>query len=229
MSMDIVAYIWQKSQSQGSARTLLLTLAIHANDCCGVAWASDTTLRGEVNVSRQRIHELKNALEARGDLLIVERPGTTNLYFVAAHGQPLGAQGDYRTTKRNQHQPGCPLREAAVWQQCVRQLAQEIFDDEPTEVSGMSDTSVESSPDRREGVSDPPDPQVSEIPDKGCQESLTQKTTENKRRKQGAPPAPVFSLSPDKPETHRPFWCEAHGFCHSERFPNHRPDCWLER
>jgi hypothetical protein len=83
MSMAIVQHVWQKSQSQGSARTLLLTLAIHANDCCGVAWVSDTTLRHEVNISRQRIHELKNQLEDMGELVIRERPGYTNLYFVA--------------------------------------------------------------------------------------------------------------------------------------------------
>jgi hypothetical protein len=47
------------------------------------------------------------------------------------------------------------------------------------------------------------------------------------REKKGAPAAPV-SLSLDKPERHNPFWCEAHGFCHGERLPDHRPDCWRE-
>ena len=93
MSMTIVHHVLGKSQTQGSARTLLLTLAIHANGCCGVAWVSDTTLRHEVNVSRQRIHELKNVVEASGELIIVERPGYTNLYFVAWQGQPVGGQG----------------------------------------------------------------------------------------------------------------------------------------
>jgi hypothetical protein len=110
MSMPIVHHVWQKSQTQGSARTLLLTLAIHANDCCGVAWVSDTTLRHEVNVSRQRIHELKNALKATGELIIVERPGYTNLYFVSWQGQPVGGQGAYRAAPGSTHEPGCPLR-----------------------------------------------------------------------------------------------------------------------
>jgi hypothetical protein len=110
MSIPIVQHVWQKSQSKGSARTLLLTLAIHANDCCGVAWVSDTTLRHEVNVSRQRIHELKNLLEDAGELVIVERPGHTNLYFVAWQGQPVGGQGAYRAAPGSTHEPGCPLR-----------------------------------------------------------------------------------------------------------------------
>jgi hypothetical protein len=110
MSIPIVQHVWQKSQTQGSARTLLLTLAIHANDCCGVAWVSDTTLRHEVNVSRQRIHELKNAVKATGELIIVERPGYTNLYFVAWQGQPVGGQGSYRAAPRSTHELGYPLR-----------------------------------------------------------------------------------------------------------------------
>jgi hypothetical protein len=110
MSMSIVHHVLSKSQTQGSARTLLLTLAIHANDCCGVTWVSDTTLRHEVNVSRPRIHELKNAVKATGELTIVERPGYTNLYFVAWQGQPVGGQGAYRAAPGSTHEPGCPLR-----------------------------------------------------------------------------------------------------------------------
>src|SRR2546430_17325372 len=89
MSMPIVHHVREKSQAKGSARTLLLNLAIYANDCCGVAWPSDATLYHETNVSRQRIHELKNALEAKGELVILERPGATNLHFVACQGKAL--------------------------------------------------------------------------------------------------------------------------------------------
>jgi hypothetical protein len=33
----------------------------------------------------------------------------------------------------------------------------------------------------------------------------------------------------DKPEMQNPFWCDAHGFAHGERQPDHQPDCVLER
>jgi hypothetical protein len=61
-------------------------------------------------------------------------------------------------------------------------------------------------------------------------ENLTSRFVKSKREreKKGAPPAP-FSLSPDKPEMHNPFWCDAHSFCHGERLPDHRPDCARER
>jgi hypothetical protein len=52
--------------------------------------------------------------------------------------------------------------------------------------------------------------------------------SKSEREKKGAPPAP-FSLSPDKPEMHNPFWCNAHGFAHGERLPDRRSDCARER
>jgi hypothetical protein len=33
----------------------------------------------------------------------------------------------------------------------------------------------------------------------------------------------------DKPERQSRWWCDAHGFCHSERLPDHRPGCVQER
>jgi hypothetical protein len=193
MSMASVHHVLQKSQSKGSARTLALTVAIHANDCCGVAWPSDTTLRHEVNVSRQRIHELKNMVEDAGELLIIERPGTTNLYFVAVHGKPLGPQGEYLTSKLGTHQPGCPLRDPALRRRYERQVTGQR-EERPEAVSERVDPPVDSAAVAGRGVSDPPDPQRSEIPDGGCQKSLTQKTRENKREKK-EPPAAPFSLS----------------------------------
>ena len=170
MSMTIVHHVLGKSQTQGSARTLLLTLAIHANDCCGVAWVSDTTLRHEVNVSRQRIHELKNAVEATGELIIVERPGYTNLYFVAWHGQPVGGQGSYRAAPGSTHEPGCPLRRRMP-------VAPGTGG-----VSGESDT-------QESGGSDTP-----------CQEALTQTTRDNDTENEAKPVSLSFEDGPHGPE-----------------------------
>ena len=116
MSMAMVAHVREKSQTRHSARTFLLDLAIYANDCCGVAWAADEVLRRNANVSRQRIHELKNAVEEIGELAILERPGLTNLYFVAWQGKPVGGT----SMDDGRHEPRCPLRHPAVAQRCAR-------------------------------------------------------------------------------------------------------------
>ena len=39
---------------------------------------------------------------------------------------------------------------------------------------------------------------------------------------------PKFDGQGNKPERRNPFWCDAHGFVHSARLPDHHPDCWLE-
>jgi hypothetical protein len=61
-------------------------------------------------------------------------------------------------------------------------------------------------------------------------ENVQSVAPEKKREsyQKGAPPAPS-ALARDKPEMLHPCWCEAHGFAHGERLPDHRPDCWLER
>jgi hypothetical protein len=201
MSISIVHHVREKSQAKGSARTLLLNLAIYANDCCGVAWPADATLYHDVNVSRQRIHELKNALKHSGELVIVERPGTTNLYYVAWHGQSLG--GTYADT--GQHDPRCPLRYAH---------AKEGSEGSDTPAPMVASLSPEI-----------PDPPVSENSDTSPQSSLTQKQVKT-REKNDAPPAPIALAHPqtktsswpravrlstivDKPEAASPYWCAA--------------------
>jgi hypothetical protein len=180
MSMFIVHHVLGKSQTQGSARTLLLTLAIHANDCCGVAWVSDTTLRHEVNVSRQRIHELKNAVKGSGELTIIERPGYTNLYFVSWQGQPVGGQGAYRAMPGTTHEPGCPLRQGV-----------------PVTPRRGDRGEGSGRPDR--GVSGASDTQGSGPSDGGCQADLTQKTTDNETENEARPVALVPDNGPDGP------------------------------
>jgi hypothetical protein len=75
----------------------------------------------------------------------------------------------------------------------------------------------------------PPEPEKVKSETGNCVEvleNLPDKVVETKEREKKEPP---FSLSPEKPEKQSPFWCEAHGFCHSERLDDRRPDCWLER
>jgi hypothetical protein len=161
MSMSIVHHVREKSQAKGSARTLLLNLAIYANDCCGVAWPSDTTLFHDVNVSRQRIHELKNALEAMGALVIVERPGSTNLYLVAWQGQPLGGT----SRDAGQHDLRCPVRHPHLAASGTALEGDGCPTHDGGEESDISDSREDYAPDAGGGASDPPDPQGSEISD----------------------------------------------------------------
>lgn len=209
MSISIVDHVRGKSQSKNSARTLLLNLAIYANDCCGVAWPADETLYHDVNVSRQRIHELKNRLEEMGELVIIERPGSTNLYFVAWQGKPLG--GTSRDTGR--HDPRCPLRNPMWAAACAR-----LWADHPVTPDAGEGSEIPNTPMTLE-ESEGPDPQESEISDRGYQTFLTQKTKDITSEITG-PPAWMIAQRPQAPPAHElpkaerqsRFWCEACGY-----------------
>jgi hypothetical protein len=78
----------------------------------------------------------------------------------------------------------------------------------------------------------PPQPEkVKSEPDKSLEslENMAHKVVENKEREKKGKSASPVSLSPEKAERHNPFWCEAHGFCHSERLPDQLPECRVER
>jgi hypothetical protein len=221
MSLSIVHHVREKSQSKGSARTLLLNLAIYANDCCGVAWPADATLHHDVHVSRQRIHELKNRLEATGELVIVERPGTTNLYCVAWQGKPLG--GTFAETGR--HDPSCPLRHPHLAAPAASPGANGPTTSERREGSDISDTLI------TPGVSETPDAQESETSGGGGQISLTRKQGKTSQKspvrlrrlmahaqRHGAD-APREPTSPPPcvgyPRSgERPRYCPGHGYSH---------------
>ena len=58
-------------------------------------------------------------------------------------------------------------------------------------------------------------------------EKVIDKVVDTKERKEKEVQPVSFSV--EKAETLSPYWCEAHGFCHGERLPDHRPDCARER
>jgi hypothetical protein len=104
--------------------------------------------------------------------VIVERPGTTNLYCVAWQGNPLG--GTFHDTGR--HDPRCPLRHPHRAARSTSPQADSPTATEVREGSEISDPLV------TPGVSEAPDPQGSETSDP--------KTRENDRENTGAPAAP---------------------------------------
>ena len=149
-----------------------------------------------------------------GELVIVERPGLTNLYLVAWQGQPLG--GTSQDT--GQHDPRCPLRHPHLAASGTSLEGDDCLTHDGGEGSEISDPPEDHAPDPGGEGSDLPDPQGSEISDRGGQETLTQKTRENDHQNTGAsarmiaqrPYTPPAS-APPKAEQHSPFWCQACG------------------
>ena len=154
-----------------------------------------------------------------GELVIVERPGTTNLYFVAWQGKPLG--GTCREPQ-DRHDLHCPLRNPDLAQRCARQWPDRFRAPTAGQGSGIPEPST------TRGVSDFSDPQGSDISEGRGQETLTQKTLEENDFENTAAPAAPMRSRPTNPKCKTPSGVPAHGFAHSERLPDHHPDCWVE-
>jgi hypothetical protein len=83
----------RRSQQVGSARLVLLTIAVHVNPS-GIAWPSFATLAVETKLSRRHVIRLVKRLEASGELDVERRPGRTNVYRVKlSTGAMLESQG----------------------------------------------------------------------------------------------------------------------------------------
>ena len=180
MSMASVAQVRSSSKSRGSARTLLLVIASHANPDTGWAWPSLDTLAQEVAITRRHVIRLVAHLETLGELEVRRGHGRGHVNF-------------YRV--------------------CL-EIASEKVTSRP-EKGDMVPPKKVTSATRKGDICD--------------REKVTSLSPESKqeREKKAPPPAPVVLL-PEKPEMHGPFWCDAHGFGHSDRLPDHRPDCARE-
>jgi hypothetical protein len=73
--------VLRHSQAVGSARLVLLAIAVHVNPS-GIAWPSFATLAVETKLSRRHVIRLVKRLEASGELDVERRPGRTNVYRV---------------------------------------------------------------------------------------------------------------------------------------------------
>jgi hypothetical protein len=71
--------VLRRSQSVGSARLVLLAIAVHINPS-GIAWPSYTTLAVETKLSRRHVIRLVKRLEESGELDVERRTGRTNVY-----------------------------------------------------------------------------------------------------------------------------------------------------
>lgn len=83
MSIAVMTQVWEKSTQKGAALLLLLALADFAN-AEGIAWPSIETLAQRTRVSERQVQRAAYALEAKGELYIMQGVGRThpNHYFI---------------------------------------------------------------------------------------------------------------------------------------------------
>lgn len=82
MSIKIMDWVFDNSKSQGLERLILLVLADHCNHDGEDAFPRISVIARRANVSERTVKRKLNDLVALGELEIVKRNGTSNLYKI---------------------------------------------------------------------------------------------------------------------------------------------------
>lgn len=81
MSIKVTSYVWEHSTQKGAGLLLLLAVADAANED-GEAYPKLGTLAVKARMSLSNARLVVNDLEVAGELVVQERPGTSNIYIV---------------------------------------------------------------------------------------------------------------------------------------------------
>jgi hypothetical protein len=210
MHFKSLLHVRDHSKAKGRAHHLLSYIAQHVNMHTGEAFdLSVERLADRLDVTPQWIRQLRTRLVETGELLVKQSRGRhPNVYIIPFERCPA-CQG------------GNPKVDLPV---------DIIPDDRNPQVEDLQPETQPESFEAPTRNSDRPNPKLGECFKAVLEriESRKDSCKEVKERKEGAT-RNILETWWDKPERRNPFWCEAHGFCHSERLPDHRPDCAREQ
>jgi hypothetical protein len=202
MHFKSLLHVRDHAKVVGTARQLLQDIALHVNMHTGEAFElSVDRLAHRLDVTPQWVRRLKARLVEAGELIVQQSRGRRpNIYRIP-------------TERCHACQATNPKQEFRV--------AQDPDEGNPKLPRPQPETVTPSTRNyghlhtrqkvlRYQGV----EPETGVLKESG-------------KREKKEPP--IFSLMLDKPERQSRWWCDAHGFCHSERLPDHRPGCVQER
>jgi hypothetical protein len=210
MHFKSLLHVRDHSKAKGRAHHLLEYIAQHVNRHTGEAFdLSVERLADRLDVTPQWVRQLRTRLVETGELIVKQSRGRHPNVYVIPYERCPACQG------------GNPKVELPV-------------DNIPDEINPQVDvpqpeTQPETfTPPTRN--SEAPNPKLKEpfasvLARIGLRKDLFK---EEKEKKEGATRKSMEGWW-DKPERRSPYWCEAHGYCHSERLSDHRPGCAYER
>ena len=209
MHFKSLLHVRDHSKAKGRAHHLLEYIAQHVNMHTGEAFdLSVERLADRLDVTPQWVRQLRTRLVETGELIVRQSRGRHPNVYVIPYERCPACQG------------GNPKVELPV----------EINPDdsnlqvETTQPASQPETLA--TPTRNSGH---PNPKLGEAFETLLARIESRKEyKEVKEKKEGATRKSIETWL-DKPERLSPFWCAAHGFCHGERLPDHRPDCAHER
>jgi hypothetical protein len=209
MHFKSLLHVRDHAKVRGTAHHLLEYIALHVNMHTGEAFdLSVERLADRLEVTPQWVRQLRTRLVETGELIVKLSRGRHPNVYVIPYEHCHACQG------------GNPKVELPV---------DNIPDDSNPQVDTPQPDTQPETPPAPTRNSDPVNPKLGESFEALLERIERRKEfKEVKEKKEGATRKSIERWL-DKPETKSPFWCEAHGFIHSERLPDYQPDCWLEQ
>lgn len=204
MHFKSLLHVRDHAKVRGTAHHLLEYIALHVNMHTGEAFdLTVARLAHRLDVTPQWVGQLRARLVQAGELIVKQSRGRHANVYIIPYARCPACQGV---------NPKLEFRVEA-----------NRDDVNPKVPSAQPQSTGPATP-----KSAPPNPKVGSGSTAYLARIEPQKEVkEIRERKEGATQK-SDSEGIDKPETQNPFWCPAHGYCHGERQPDHRPDCWLE-
>ena len=205
MHFKSLLHVRDHAKVRGTAHHLLEYIALHVNMHTGEAFELTVErLAHRLEVTPQWVGRLLNRLIASGELIVQRSRGRHPNVYRIPYERCHACQGDN------------PKLEFRV-------------EDRPDD----RNPKLPSSQPQTEGPATPnalgPNPKLGGRSTGPLARIELSKDVKNLKEKKESV-TPNFEIQGmDKPERQSRWWCEAHGFCHSERLPDHRPDCVQER
>jgi hypothetical protein len=205
MHFKSLLHVRDHSKAKGRAHHLLEYIAQHVNMHTGEAFnLSVERLADRLEVTPQWVRQLRTRLVETGELIVRQSRGRHPNVYVIPYERCPACQG------------GNPKLELPV-------------ENIPDEINPQVDAPQPETLPAPTRNSAPPNPKLGETFKVLLERIGPQKDVkEVKEKKEGTTRNSIEGWL-DKPERRSPFWCEAHGFCHSERLGDHQPDCTREQ
>jgi hypothetical protein len=232
MHFKSLLHVRDHSKAKGTAHHLLEHIAQHVNMHTGEAFGpSVDRLADRLDITPQWVRQLRARLVAEGELIFKQSHGRhPNVYIIPYERCPACQGLNPKVELPVDPIPDDPNPKVPPAQPETQPARLEASTRNSHASNPKVTASQPESPAAPTRNSDGPNPKLRgpfaavleriELRKDSCKEEKEKK--EEAIRK-------FFDLWLDKAERRSPYWCAAHSFCHSERQPDHLPDCWLER
>jgi hypothetical protein len=208
MHFKSLLHVRDHAKVRGRAHHLLSSIAQHVNRHTGEAFdLSVERLADRLDVTPQWVRQLRIRLVETGELIVKQSRGRHPNVYIIPYKRCPACQG------------GNPKVELPV---------DNIPDESNPQVDVPQPETQPESPAISTRNYDGPNPKLGETFETLLARIEHRKDVKEVKERKEAATRNSIEGSLDKPERRSPFWCEAHGFCHSERLGDHQPDCARE-